>query len=55
MEDIDEEKYRRQSAKQIEHKHVSKSQGAAELCVQLIMTIYEDLNAKGDITQGYLR
>ena len=43
------------SIKQSEHKHVSKSQGAAELCVQLIMSIYEVLNAKGDITQGYLR
>ena len=38
-----------------EHKHISKNQEAAELCVQLITSIYELFNAKGDITPVYLR
>ena len=38
-----------------EHEHISKSHGAAELCGQIIDSIYDLLNAKGDITQGYLR
>ena len=31
------------------NEHISKSQGAAQLRVQLITTIYDLLNAKGDI------
>ena len=41
--------------KRSEHEHISKSQGAAELCIQLITSIYEVLNAKGTLPQGYLR
>ena len=32
--------------KRSEHEHISKSQGAAELRMQLIISIYEVLNAK---------
>ena len=38
-----------------EHAHISKSQGAEELRVQLVTSICELFNAKGDITPGYLR
>ena len=55
MENIDEENICVDLREPSKHGHILKSQGAAELCVQLIVSIHEVLNAEGDITYGYLR